>query len=62
MVQIWGVAAVFVWTFGVSIILFKLIDISLGLRVSREDELRGLDISEHGAEAYADFPISASSN
>ena len=61
-VQIGGVAAVFVWTFGMSIILFKLIDISVGLRVSREDELRGLDISEHGAEAYADFPISASSN
>ena len=38
-------------------ILFKLIDITIGLRVSREEELRGLDIGEHGMESYAGFQI-----
>lgn len=62
MSQIIGVVAVFAWTFGMSMVLFKLIDKFMGLRVSQEDELKGLDISEHGAEAYADFNVAASNN
>ena len=38
-------------------IVFKLIDITIGLRISREEEMRGLDIGEHGMEAYAGFQI-----
>lgn len=38
-------------------LVFKLIDKTVGLRVSREEELRGLDIGEHGMEAYGDFQI-----
>ena len=38
-------------------IIFKLIDLTVGLRVSREEELRGLDIGEHGMEAYGGFQI-----
>ena len=38
-------------------IVFKLIDLTVGLRVSREEELRGLDIGEHGMEAYAGFQV-----
>ena len=38
-------------------IVFKLIDKTVGLRVSREEELRGLDIGEHGMEAYSGFQI-----
>ncbi len=37
--------------------VFKLIDMTVGLRVSREEELRGLDIGEHGMEAYGGFQI-----
>ena len=37
--------------------LFKLIDMTIGLRVSREEELKGLDIGEHGMESYAGFQI-----
>ena len=29
----------------------------VGLRVTRDQELRGLDIEEHGAEAYTDFEV-----
>jgi ammonium transporter, Amt family len=38
-------------------IIFKLIDKTIGLRVSREEELKGLDIGEHGMESYAGFQI-----
>jgi Amt family ammonium transporter len=38
-------------------ILFNLIKFTIGLRVSEKEELRGLDISEHGNEAYAGFQI-----
>ena len=37
--------------------IFKLIDLTIGLRVSRTEELRGLDIGEHGMESYAGFQI-----
>ncbi len=38
-------------------IIFKLIDVTIGLRIDREEELRGLDIGEHGMEAYGGFQI-----
>jgi len=38
-------------------IVFKLTDLTIGLRVSREEELRGLDIGEHGMESYGGFQI-----
>ena len=37
--------------------LFKFIDALVGLRVSREEELKGLDIGEHGMESYSGFQI-----
>lgn len=40
-------------------IVFKVIDLCIGLRVSREEELKGLDISEHGMESYSGFQIFA---
>ena len=42
-------------------IVFKLINLTVGLRVSREEELRGLDIGEHGMEAYGGFQIFSTS-
>lgn len=47
-------AAFIIMTMG---IVFKLLDKSIGLRVSREEELKGLDIGEHGMESYAGFQI-----
>ena len=41
--------------------VFKLIDITVGLRINREEELRGLDIGEHGMEAYGGFQIFSTS-
>ena len=55
--QLIGVGSVFIWTFGMAFILFKTIQATIGLRVSKEEELRGLDIEEHGMEAYSGFQI-----
>jgi Amt family ammonium transporter len=58
-VQLLGIAACFLWTFPTAFIMFKLIDKTIGLRVSREEEAEGLDFSEHGGSAYPDFEVSA---
>lgn len=55
-VQCLGVAAVAIWSVATATILFKGIKATSGLRVTREEEIRGLDIEEHGLESsYADF-------
>ncbi|MBU0973587.1 MAG: ammonium transporter [Proteobacteria bacterium] len=54
-VQAIGIAACFVWTFACAYAIFKLIDRTIGLRVSKEEELEGLDATEHGGNAYPDF-------
>jgi Amt family ammonium transporter len=56
-VQLLGAATGFVWAFGLGLILFFLIKKTVGLRVSAEEELKGLDIGEHGNEAYSGFQI-----
>jgi Amt family ammonium transporter len=50
--QLIGVGAVFVWAFSLGFLLFKLIKITIGVRVSKEEEEKGLDITEHGEEIY----------
>ena len=46
--QLWGVGTTLIYGFTVSFILLKLIDMTIGLRVSEEEEREGLDISLHG--------------
>jgi Amt family ammonium transporter len=58
-VQLVGIGACFVWTFVTAFIMFKLIDLAIGLRVSPEEEVEGLDSTEHGGNAYPDFGISS---
>ncbi|MFZ3047618.1 MAG: ammonium transporter [Desulfatirhabdiaceae bacterium] len=58
-VQFLGVAACFVWVFPLAYGLFKLIDMTIGLRVSPEEEMEGLDVAEHGGIAYPDFEVSS---
>ncbi len=52
-----GVGTAFVWAFGLGMILFFVLKKTVGLRVTEEEEIRGLDIGEHGNEAYAGFQI-----
>ncbi len=59
-VQALGCAATFAWTFTTCYILFRVIKATIGLRVSEEEELEGLDINEHGQTAYPDFALVSS--
>ena len=52
MSQIIGVIGVYVFAFVFSFVLFGIIKAIIGVRVSEEEEFEGLDISEHGQEAY----------
>jgi len=56
-VQFIGVGAVGLWTIATSFIMFKGIKATIGLRVSEEEEVNGLDITEHGINSYADFEV-----
>ena len=57
LIQIAGVILTFIWAFGVSFVLFKILDALVGLRVSEKEEIQGLDISEHGVNAYPEYII-----
>jgi Amt family ammonium transporter len=52
MSQIIGVIGVYVFAFVFSFVVFGIIKAIMGVRVSEEEEFEGLDISEHGQEAY----------
>ncbi|MEA1945273.1 MAG: hypothetical protein U9N07_08085 [Euryarchaeota archaeon] len=54
-VQVVGALAAIIWAFIVGLIVFKLIDVVIGLRVSEADEVAGLDITEHGIRAYSEY-------
>ncbi|MFA5239151.1 MAG: ammonium transporter [Phycisphaerae bacterium] len=56
-VQVLGAATAFVWAFGLGLILFLVLSRTTGLRVSAAEESKGLDIGEHGNEAYAGFQV-----
>jgi len=51
-VQIMAIAVVAVYSFIISIVLLKLIDWTLGLRVTDEEEMMGLDLSQHEESGY----------
>jgi len=55
MAQLAGVAGVGLFVFVVSLIFWKILASTMGLRVSSEEEMEGLDIGEHGNIAYPDF-------
>jgi Amt family ammonium transporter len=51
-IQLKAVVITIVWSGVVSLVAYKLIDMTIGLRVSEEDEREGLDITSHGETAY----------
>jgi Amt family ammonium transporter len=51
--QLWGVVVAVAWSAVVSLVLFKLIDSTMGLRVPEEHEREGLDTTAHGERAYS---------
>ena len=55
--QALGAGATALFVFPVSLLLWFLIKKTIGLRVSAKEEIEGLDIGEHGNEAYPDFTV-----
>jgi Amt family ammonium transporter len=53
-IQLLAVAVVWAYSFGMTWIIGKIIDVTMGLRVSETEEAVGLDISQHGESAYGD--------
>jgi Amt family ammonium transporter len=58
--QLLGAATIFIWVFGISIIVWAALKAVMGIRVTEEEEFEGVDMSECGLEAYPDFTISRS--
>ena len=52
LIQIEGVAITVVWSAVVSFIAYKLVDMTIGLRVDNDTERQGLDLTAHGEQAY----------
>jgi Amt family ammonium transporter len=53
--QIIGALTIFVWVFGVSLIVWGILKAVMGIRVSEEDEYEGMDLVDCGMEAYPEF-------
>ncbi len=54
MSQVIGVASVYSFAFVFSLVLFLILKLVMGVRVSAEEEAEGLDVAEHGSPAYTD--------
>ena len=53
--QFVGAATIFVWVFAASFVVWLILKMVMGIRVSEEEEYEGADISECGMEAYPEF-------
>ena len=53
--QIYGLAVIFIWTFVASFIVWMILKMIMGIRVTDEEEYEGMDLSECGMEAYPEF-------
>jgi Amt family ammonium transporter len=53
--QLVGALTIFIWVFGMSLIVWLIIKAVIGIRVTEEEEFEGVDISECGMEAYPEF-------
>jgi Amt family ammonium transporter len=53
--QLLGAATIFIWVFGMSLLVWSVLKLVMGIRVSEEEEYKGVDLSECGMEAYPEF-------
>jgi Amt family ammonium transporter len=57
--QLYGLAVILVFVFVASFVVWAIIKVTAGIRVSEEEEYEGLDVGECGLEAYPEFTSSA---
>jgi ammonium transporter, Amt family len=53
--QIIGALTIFIWVFAFSLVVWLILKLVMGIRVSEEEEYQGVDTSECGLEAYPEF-------
>ena len=53
--QLLGIGSIFAWVFGASLVVWGVIKVIMGLRISEEEEYEGADLTECGMEAYPEF-------
>ena len=53
--QLIGAATIFIWVFVASLVVWGILKVVMGIRVSEEDEYEGMDIADCGMEAYPEF-------
>ena len=53
--QLLGIVGIFVWVFVAALVVWLILKVTMGIRVSEEEEQTGVDISETGIEAYPEF-------
>lgn len=51
-IQLLAIGVSWVWAFGMTFLILKILDWTMGLRVSKDEEEVGLDLSQHGERAY----------
>ncbi|MFP4108042.1 MAG: ammonium transporter, partial [Desulfonatronovibrio sp.] len=59
--QLAGIAVIFIWMFGTSLLVWAVIKAVMGIRVDQEMEYQGMDMAECGLEAYPEFVKSGGS-
>jgi ammonium transporter, Amt family len=53
--QLIGILGIFGWVFGASLIVWGVLKVVVGIRISEEEEYEGTDLTECGMEAYPEF-------
>ena len=53
--QLIGAAVIFAWVFGASLLVWSILKATMGIRVSEEEEMAGMDIHDCGVDAYPEF-------
>ncbi len=59
LIQAFGVAVVSLWAFATTFLTFTILKKVIGIRVSEEEELNGMDVSEHGIASYCSLETEA---
>ncbi len=55
LVQLKGAGAIILWVMSTSLVVWLLIKLTIGVRVSRDEEMKGMDLTDCGLEAYPEF-------
>ncbi|MEF1299574.1 ammonium transporter, partial [Vibrio parahaemolyticus] len=50
-----GAAVIFVWVFGASLVVWAILKATVGIRVTEEEEMEGMDMHDCGVGAYPEF-------